>query len=238
MSGSPTITTDELLGLVAGTLNQDDFLRVAMAVTQSIELQAQLTVLENIRQNLVHSMSVADNQAHAQTMAAKVLQRVEASQKNQFATVKPIAAERWTKRLGNFFFRLPQPARWAYGLVLVQAVGITLLVSGTYQPADKAASSTRSAGPASKQLGEVPGRVVLNVSFEANTPESTIRGLLLELEAQIIAGPTQLGQYKIAVARNRSALALMRLRESTFVEQAFEVESQLDKLRETDGDKK
>jgi len=219
------ITTDDLLGLVAGTLNEGDFLRVAAAVKQDLELQAQLAALENIRQNLMQSMSVPQNPAQAKTMAATVVQRVELARANQTTSVKPVAAKSWTKLLSNFFLKSRQPARWAYLLVLVQAVGITWLVGGTFQSAHESASSTRSAGAASKQLGEISGSVVISVSFEAATPESAIRGLLLELEAQIIAGPTQLGQYRITVARNRSAFALLKLNEASFVEQAIEVQA-------------
>lgn len=225
MSRSPTVTTDELFGLVAGTLNKEDFLRVAMAVKQDIALQDQLAALENIRQSLVKSISAAQNPAQAQTMATRVLHRVEAAGTDQTAPSKPAATERWTKRLSNLFLMSPQPARWAYGLVLVQAVGMAWLASGMLQPADELASSTRSAGPDSKQLGVVPGTMVISVSFEAATPESSIRGLLLELEAQIVAGPSQLGQYKIAVASNRSALAFQVLKDTAFVLQAIEVQT-------------
>lgn len=219
------ITTDDLICLVAGTLSEEDFLRVAAAVKHDIELQAQLVALENIRQSLVQSMSVAQNPAQAQTIATRVLQRVEAAQTNQSTSAKPVAAERWPQRLRSFFSTQPRSAQWAYGLVLVQALGITYLMSGTLQPADELASGPRSAGPHSKQLGVVPGSVVISVSFEAATPESSIRGLLLELEAQIIAGPSQLGQYKIVVAGNRSALAFQLLKEAAFVVQAIEVQA-------------
>lgn len=224
MSRSPTVTTDELFGLVAGTLNQEDFLRVAMAVKQDIALQDQLAALENIRQSLVKSISAAQNPAQAQTMATRVIHRVEAAGTDQTAPSKPAATERWA-RLRNLFLMSPQPARWAYGLVLVQAVGMAWLAGGMLQPADELASSTRSAGPDSKQLGVVPGTMVISVSFEAATPESSIRSLLLELEAQIVAGPSQLGQYKIAVASNRSALAFQVLKDTAFVLQAIEVQT-------------
>ena len=79
---------------------------------------------------------------------------------------------------------------------------------------------------------------MLSVSFEPSTPESSIRGLLLELEAQIIAGPTQLGQYKIEVARNRKPLALLKLKQTNFVEQVTEIAAEPGKADETGGDKK
>ena len=51
MSAAPSISVDELLALVAGTLNDDDFVRVAKAVKDDVALQAQLAGFEQIRSN-------------------------------------------------------------------------------------------------------------------------------------------------------------------------------------------
>lgn len=220
---SPTdITTDDLLGLIAGTLNPDDFSRVAAAVKREPALQAQLASLEHLRHRLVQAMDLAPSPIQAQAMATNVLARIAL---NPAPPATPASPESWAQRLRHFFSASPPPARWAYALVLVQALGMTWLASGALQPADPSAADTRSTNADSKQLGEVPGNVIISVSFDAATPESAVRGLLLDIEAQIIAGPTQLGQYKISVARNRRDLALTKLKEASFVAQLIETEA-------------
>ena len=232
------ISTDELLALVAGTLNREDFLRVASAIKNDVALQTQLAGLEQIRRGLILSMDVAQTPAQTEAMAAKVLQRAGAASAVNAVSTPSAGADSWLKRFGDFLSTSSKPARLAYGLVVLQAFGVAWLASSALQTTHEPASGTRSAAPASKQLGVVPGSVVLSVSFEPSTPESSIRGLLLELEAQIIAGPTQLGQYKIEVARNRKPLALLKLKQTNFVEQVTEIAAEPGKADETEGDKK
>ena len=128
--------------------------------------------------------------------------------------------------------------RSAYGLVAIQTVGLAWLINGAIQTNDGSTASTRSAGADTKQLGTVPANVTFNISFDPATPESTIRGLLLELEAQLIAGPSQLGQYKIVVARNRAHLALLKLREAVFVESVTELAKEVEKPDTKDANKR
>lgn len=214
------VTTDDLLGLVAGTLGPADFSRVAAAVKHSPALQAQLASLEQIRHRMELALDLAPTPAQAQALADRVLHRTGAGIASG-ATAHRRAP--WSKRLLAFLSASPTPARWAYALVLVQAVGMAWWASGALPSND--AADVRSAGIDSKQLGEVPGAVVVSVSFDPTTPETTVRGLLLDIEAQIIAGPTQLGQYKLSVARNRRDLALGKLKEAPFVTQLTELEA-------------
>ena len=225
MPSSSNISVDELIALVAGTLSDADFVRVATAVKSDAALQAQLAGFENIRSELIKTMAFDKRQATAEVFAEDLVKRVERSG-TALAKSKGNNRTSWLSRL---FAQSPTPARFAYALVAIQAVGMTWLVSGGLQTDSRSASTTRSIGADSKQLGSVPGNVTFSVSFDPATPESTVRGLLLEVEAQIIAGPSQLGQYRIVVARNRSHLALLKLREAVFVEQVTEITGQADK---------
>lgn len=235
-SQSRITNVDELIGLVAGTLNPEDFVRVAKAVKNDAALQAQLAGLERIRSELIDTMVFDKRPAAVETFAGQVLQRAMLSGDMQ---AQAITKTSWASRLGKFFVVSLPSARLAYGLVVVQAVGIAWLLGGALQVSDEStATSTRSAGIESKQLGTVPGSVTFSVSFDPATPEATVRGLLLEMEAQIIAGPSRLGEYKIAVVRNRSHMALLKLREAAFVEQFTEISREAQKPEPRDGDKK
>jgi len=235
MTSQSSITVDELIGLVAGTLNHADFVRIAKAVKNDAALQAQLAGLEQIRSELIYAMVFDKRQVTVETFAEHLLQRVESS---SVVRARTKTDSTWMSQLSNFFTGSSRSARFAYGLVAIQAVGIAWLVSGALQTNDGSTGSTRNAGAESKQLGVVPSGVTFSVSFDPTTPESIVRGLLLELEAQIISGPSQLGQYKIVVARNRSHLALLKLREANFVEQVTEIAKEAEKPDGKDGDKK
>lgn len=239
MSLQSSISVDDLVALVAGTLGHEDFVRVAGAVKNDIALQAQLSALEKIRSELIQAMAFDKRQVTAEIFAENLVMRVMPSHTAPEKLKTGLkTGNNWMNRLQRFFTLSPTPARFAYALVAMQTVGIAWLLSGVLQSNDGSNSSTRSTGADSKQLGSVPGSVTFSVSFDPATPESTIRGLLLEVEAQIIAGPSRLGQYKIVVARNRSHLALLKLREAVFVEQVTELDNQADRPDNKGGDKK
>lgn len=233
MTSQSSVTVNELLALVAGTLSHEDFLRISKAVKNDAALQAQLAGFEEIRSELIDAMVFDRRQSTVETFAENLVRRVDPS---RAAQGKANTDSTWARWLNNFFAGSSTPARFAYGLVAIQAIGIAWLVSGALQTYDGSTESTRTTGADTKQLGATPASVTFSVSFDPTTPESTVRGLLLELEAQIIAGPSQLGQYKIAVARNRSHLALLKLREAVFVEQVTEIAKEAD--NPNNGDKK
>ena len=235
MTSQSSVTVDELLRLVAGTLNQEDFVRVAKAVKDDVALQAQLAGFEQIRSELIDAMVFDKRQVTVETFAENLAKRVAPS---SAAREKANTGSTWTTWLNNFFAGSSMPAGFAYGLVAIQAVGLAWLISGALQTYDGSTASTRTTGADTKQLGAAPASVTFSVSFDPTTPESTIRGLLLELEAQIIAGPSQLGQYKIVVARNRAHLALLKLREAVYVEQVAEIAKEAEKSDVKEGDKK
>ena len=220
MASQSNITVDELLELVAGTLSHEDFLRVANAVKRDVALQTQLDGFEQLRGELIQAMDVDKSQVTAEAFAEKIAQRVKSA---EAAREKAKTGGTFLSWFSNVFTRSSTPTRFAYGLVAIQAVGIAWLVSGALQTSDGSAASTRTTGPDVKQVSSAPAEVTFSVSFDPATPESTVRGLLLELEAQIIAGPSQLGQYRIVVARSRSHLAVLKLREAVFIEQFIEI---------------
>ena len=211
-------TDDELMALVAGTLDEDDFVRVAKAVKKDIALQNKIARLEQVRSGLIRSVRAEKSPAEIDTFAEKVLQQL--SMKNRTQTKKPSL---WTGWFDRFF--TPGSARLAFGLVAAQTIGIVWLANSALpvNGNEQGTSEFRSPGSGITPHGTASEARIFSITFSPDTTESSMRGLLLELEAQIVAGPSQTGQYRISVARNRSQLVLLKLRESVFVEQVAEI---------------
>lgn len=219
---------DDLIALVAGTLDEPDFERVSSAVAKDPALQLALHHLEMIHAGVLRNAVPVDDEAAVAATTTRVLNQISASAATpattDFAATRLRNLSAW---LHNTWISICQPdlARWAYGAVVAQAVVIVALATNAMPwQAEETSTMRGGGGPAdSKQLGVVPGNVLFTVNFSANTPESTFRALLLDIQAQIVSGPNQLGQYRISVARNRSDLAQQRLKESKFVEQVVEL---------------
>ena len=219
---------DDLIALVAGTLAPNDFDRVASAVADDPSLQQALKHLEMIHASMLRNDVTADDPSAVAATTERVLKQIS------IAPAAPV-------KTGSLFIRLrdlapwlhatwiafsqPERVRWAYGAVAAQAVVILILATNAMPWKSEETSAMRSgSGPTdSKQLGLVPGHTLFTVNFSAETTEATFRALLLEIQAEIVSGPNQLGQYRISVARNRSDLAQRRLKESQFVEQVSEL---------------
>ncbi len=218
---------DDLLALVAGSLDEQNFERVSRAVAQDPLLRQNLQHLEQIREGVLRQRAPAQN-----------LDAIDATKKNVLATLavgdlSVVEAEHnrnfnaspglgWLRKFWLIACR-PANVRFTYSVVAVQAVCIVLLASNALPPLTGVADTSAMRGNDGKQLGTQPDNVFFNISFAASTPESALRALLLEIQADIVSGPDQLGQYRISVARNRSYLAQLKLREAEFVEQVLEV---------------
>ncbi len=205
---------EELLALVAGTLSVEDFDRVSTAIQSNQALQTELAHLEQIHSSLVRVMPTQKSAEELEAFSEKLLDRINCKvplkAKNSGSSVLAI----WFDRLFS-----PTSARWAFGVVAAQTIGIAWLATGALSVDKQVTSSTRSLTPDAMHSGVV----IFAVTFSPNTTESTMRGLLRDIEAQIISGPSQLGQYRVAVVRNRSDVALLKLRQAVFIDQFSEV---------------
>ncbi len=83
----------------------------------------------------------------------------------------------------------------ACAIMAIQVGVIGLLVANNYR--DAADSETRSTAPAT--ANPTTQRYV-RITFTASTTEAALRGLLIERAADIVAGPTQIGEYYLLVA--------------------------------------
>jgi hypothetical protein len=103
----------------------------------------------------------------------------------------------------------------AAAVVLAQAIALGLLVKAVYDR-DRIITdfSTTRAVP-----GQLPSdKPTLQVTFKSSATEQQIRLLLVSVQATIIAGPTQLGDYTVAVSREGFNDAKVKLEASAIVE--------------------
>ncbi len=138
---------------------------------------------------------------------ARVLQRIRAE-------AKPVSSRRnWYGRFGDLLARFTGPTALALacGVVAVQFAVIVQIWPGKGATEDY--SNERS----------VPGRSLkfdsfLRISFRPDTREDNLRSLLREAHAEVVAGPSQIGDYYIVVAKADAQAALGILQASTIVE--------------------
>lgn len=72
-------------------------------------------------------------------------------------------------------------------------------------------------GSASAPISAQPGTVLLTVAFKPTASESAMRGVLANAQLQIVAGPSALGLYTLAVARDQVDSAILQLRQASAV---------------------
>lgn len=219
---------DDLIALVAGTLDGPDFERVCSAVAKDAALRRQLQNLEMIHAGMLRDLQPAEDASLVAATTAQVLRHIADSSQTSLKTAPVPTRQRdlaaWIRTTWVWICQ-PERARWAYGAVVVQAAMIVFLAINTipWQAVETSAMRGGVGGANSKHVGVTQGNVLYAVTFSESTPESSMRALLLEIQAEIVSGPNQLGQYKISVARNRSELAQHKLKESNFVHQVFEL---------------
>ncbi len=225
-AGQADVGLEELMALVAGTLGDAEFSRVALALQGDASLRYQLAQLEQLRDGLVRQ-AAAQTSPQAGAEMAKRLEKTLQQEPTQAQTPQPTRQtgvfQRLLQRITTGKPGLAGLAGLAYGALTLQLLLLVVWIGVIKPLPESSGAGMRGAGPDSKQLGSLPEMVYINVSFDPATTEASLRGLLLEIQAELVSGPNQLGQYRLRVARNRSELALARLRETVFVEQAGEV---------------
>lgn len=143
----------------------------------------------------------------------RVMQRIQAD------ALAKRPAPKQSQEQGNWFSRLSQyltasPAlSFACAIVLIQFGVIAHTQSGKQD--EKTYSDVRSAAVEAAQNDSF-----LKVSFRQGTQESDLRLLTRMINANIVAGPSQLGDYYLLVSKDAASSALNALRASSHVESA------------------
>lgn len=186
----PGTLDDELFAYAAGGLDAAARERVEALLKAEPAMRAKLAWYEAVCDGVVHAQPALDRLPSADEVVERIRGR---------------AAKR------GFFDWLAGPAlkpaaALAALLVIAQGAVITMLA---VERGDAARTRTAAAAP---------GTVFLVVAFDPQASEAAIRALLLQAGATIVAGPKQLGEYRLAVGANRAQFARSLLEQSKIVE--------------------
>jgi len=148
---------------------------------------------------------------------SQVMERIRAETKPAAASVTRRAPARAASGTTSFGDRLRGWFAWSPALALacgVVAVQFGVIVHMSTQRGEESEySGVRAIKPRSKDA-------FVRVEFKPETTESSLRALLREVNAEIVSGPTQLGDYYLVVSAASAQSVLTRLHSNTNVESA------------------
>lgn len=187
-----------------GTLTAADRERVEAALRGGDEASAMLTWERMVRSAVREDPALAVAADHG---LARVMQRIRSE-------AKPVSSKRdgygWFSDLMARFTG-PTALALACGVVAVQFAVIVQIWPG--EGATEGYSNERSLPGRSQKFDSF-----LRVSFRPDASEDNLRSLLREVHAEVVAGPSQIGDYYIVVAKANVQTALGILQASAFVE--------------------
>jgi hypothetical protein len=161
----------------------------------AIELEWHATLASSVRESALHIPADLDWDEYAGKMGL-------AKQPASDRSLRSIVAAWWARELRIS----PALAACACLLVAIQS-GALFELSGPATRVDYA--SERAAAP------EVP---LLRVRFHRDATEYDIRKLLLGVDARVVDGPNQLGDYSLSVSEERIGAVQQALKDSPLVE--------------------
>jgi len=216
----PPISEDDLLALVAGSLSEAEFERVSLAVASNPVLQKQLDTLELLRSRLSLPLEPVYSEAENSAAAQKLLDKMQLPPESHPAPSPKFVP---TPHAGGKPWKPPKRMRWFYGAFAAQTLCLVWLAAGLLPSLQHKGESITDEPAQYRSVGAPAGYVQLVVNFAPDTAEKSIRGLLLSIDANIISGPNQLGEYRISVAGNVADAALKKLQASNMVENVKEI---------------
>lgn len=183
---------------VAGTLNEQEA-RAVQAFIDSGEISnAELDELNMFA--VAVDEQTADEPAYNPAILNNAMAQLDATQ--QEAADEPLVVSEAESQRPGFFASLLERLQWS------QTPSMAKLAMGA-QFAAVLALAIAVAMPGGQDTSEAAYEVVsgsatalqadLTIAFAPDTSEAAARALLLELDAQIVAGPNSLGMYSIAL---------------------------------------
>ncbi len=165
-----------------GTLDGDELAQLDAALTEDADLRADLAALEAIRE----TMQAEEVASPGEFGLARLMRDVEA-EGPRFAP-EPAAAN-------DNVVPLSRLRIWQVAAAVILAVGVAFNIPQLSGP------SSMEADPAGFSLasGEEAATVDFTVTFAPDATEAEIRALLLEVDAEIVSGPSALGFYGVAL---------------------------------------
>lgn len=187
-----------------GTLTGADRERVEAALRGGHEASAMLAWERTVRSAVREDPELVVATDHG---LARVMQRIRSE-------AKPFSSQRhgygWFSHLVARFTG-PTALALACSVVAVQFAVIALIWPGN--GATEGYSNERSLPGRSQKFDSF-----LRVSFRPDARENDLRSLLREVHAEVVAGPSQIGDYYVVVAKVNVQVALGILQTSAFVE--------------------
>ncbi len=183
---------------VAGTLNEQET-RAVQAFIDSGEITSTELDELNMFATAVNEQT-ADEPEYNPAILNKAMAQLDATP--QDAIEEPLVVGEAEPQRGGFFANLLDRLQWS------QTPSMAKLALGA-QFAAVLALAVAVAVPGGQDMGGAYYEVVsgtnpalaadFNIAFAPDTTETAVRELLLELDAQIVAGPNSLGMYGIAL---------------------------------------
>jgi len=144
---------------------------------------------------------------------ARLMERIDRGNASAASERRRIRVREWIEKIRLAFHETPSLFRWA---LAAETAGIVLLATAIIWQASVAPSFYRTLSDVGSGPG--PGRVHLQVVFADDITEREMRILLSSIGATIVAGPTPMAVYTVALAAGdreapagtRETLALLR----------------------------
>jgi hypothetical protein len=178
---------------------------IAWWVNDTLESEERRLVSEH----LAECVECRQDEAHCRALAARVRSAEEVAPVPHPARLERLLATAATPRGGptlplpSWLRATPRPVRWALGAQMALLVGLIVALGRAPIAGPEAPHPAIEApGPRYRTLSEAepPRRgSSLRVVFAADTPEQELRRIMLALGAEVVAGPTPLGAYTLAL---------------------------------------
>ena len=193
---------------VNGTLTGAERDRVEAALRDDARATALLEWEKSLREAVKSdpSLEIAEDRGLAQ-----VMQRIRAEAKPAAAVAKRTRASSSATSRVLEWFRLSPALALACGVVAVQ-FGIIVHMQQT--------RGEESAYSGLRTIGGKKTESFVRVTFKPESTETDLRTLLRSLEAEIVSGPSQLGDYYLMVKTATVQATLTTLQSSAHVESA------------------
>ena len=196
---------------VNGTLEGDEHEFVARHLLRCQSCADEVVRCQSIA-TAVRSAEAATSRPSPEHLA-RLMERIDHGSVSAAPERWRIRVREWIEKIRLVFQETPSLFRWA---LAAETAAIVLLVAAIIMQGSVAPSFYRTLSDA--YTSSEPGRVHLQVVFADDITEREIRTLLSSIGATIVAGPTPMAVYTVALvaadrkapARTRETLALLR----------------------------